>query len=72
VDLEDSNQNIIFVGIPALTNVENMFTRFAKLGVLTTGDMIILDSAGTGMDPTRFNFGQIVSAFYNSIAELVS
>lgn len=65
--LKDSNKQVLVAGIPCLTNVENMFTRFKIDNVLPFGDTIVLDSNALGNDPTFENFGLDVSMFYASI-----
>lgn len=65
--LKDSNKQILIAGIPCLTNVERMFTRFKLDNVLDFGDTIVLDSNGLGNDPTFENFGLDVSMFYASM-----
>ena len=65
--LKDSNKQVLIHGIPCLTSVENMFTRFKLDNVLPFGDTIVLDSNGLGGDPTFLNFGLNISMFYASI-----
>jgi len=67
VTLKDSDKNILIAGIPCLTNVENMFTRFKFDDLLPFGDTIVLDVNNFGQDPTFYNFGLDVSMFYVSL-----
>jgi len=69
LDLLDSQLDNLLTGIPCLSNVDQLASRFSLDNVFILGDIIIADSSTDKDDPSYENFGDYVSAFYTSIAQ---
>lgn len=67
LDIRDANQTPILLGLPALTNAQNLTHRFVIDDFLPAGEIMIADVNGDGADGSFENFGETVSAFYLSI-----
>ena len=69
LDLLDEKLTNLLTGIPCLSNVEQMASRFSLDDVFILGDIVIADSSANKEDPSYENFGDYVSAFYTSISQ---
>lgn len=65
--LKDTDREVIVQGIPLLTNVDNLISRYVIDDIFLTGDILVADSQQNKRDPSYENFGDEVSAFYTSI-----
>ncbi len=69
LDVKNANLDVLLSGLPCLTNVEGLTTRFKLPDVFPFGDLVIADTNDTGVDPTFENFGDEISGFYSSIID---
>lgn len=67
LDIKDADSNPILIGLPALTDIQNLTHRFVIDNFLPAGEILISDINGDGLDPSFKSFGDTVSAFYLSI-----
>ena len=67
LDIKNADQIPILLGLPALTNSQNLAHRFVIDDFLPVGEIMIADINGDGIDPSYENFGDTVSSFYLSV-----